>query len=255
MDDATFDRFLELHQGLPRQAPGGREHTLHALELVPDLPLRPRIVDLGCGPGAHTLDLLEAVEGATVVAVDLLPSMLDELRERARDRGLLDRLTLVEGDMARLPDAVHPASFHLVWSEGAAYNLGFDAALASWRHLLLPGGFLAVSELAWRVPDAEIPTEARAFFEEEYPGMRSDDANRAAFDAHGWELAGSFALPSEAWWAPYYAPLRERLPDFEAAHPDDEAAQAVAADTRREIEIFEQYGHAFGYFFYVARMR
>jgi len=255
VDATTLDRFLDLHRGLPRQAPGGREHTLRALALVPDLPLRPRIADLGCGPGAQSLDLLDAVEGATVVAIDILPAMLDELAERARARGLQSRLTLVEGDLAHLPPTIPPASFHLVWSEAAAYNLGFDAALASWRHLLLPGGFLAISELAWRVPEPRIPSEARAFFEHAYPAMRDDAANRTAFEACGYELAGCFVLPADAWWKPYYTPLRERLPEFETAHADDDVARAIAKSTRTEIEIFEKYGDAFGYVFYVARMR
>lgn len=255
MEDATFARFLELHRGLPRQAPGGREHTLQALALVPELPLRPRIVDLGCGPGAQTIDLLEAVEGSTVVAVDLLPAMLDELRERAEARGLVDRLTLVEGDMGALPEHVHPASFHLVWSEGAAYSMGFDAALEAWRHLLMPGGFIAVSELTWRVPDDAIPEEARAFFAEEYPAMRHDDDNARAFEGQGYELIGSFALPEEAWRDPYYQPLLNRLPDFSAAHPNDEDTRRVVTATRREIDMFERYGASFAYVFYVARMR
>lgn len=255
MDDRAFERFLELHQGLPRQGPGGREHTLKALALVPDLPTRPRIIDLGCGPGAQCLDLLEAVEGATVVAVDALSVLLDELRGRARERGLADRVTAVEGDMAALPASVPPASFHLVWSEAAAYNMGFDAALAAWRQLLLPGGFIAVSELTWRVPPEEAPDEARSFWAEEYPAMRGDDANRAAFANHGYELTGSFMLPDEAWWEPYYGPLGDRLPAFLAAHPGEEAARAVAEATRREIEVVERHAASFGYAFYVARMR
>jgi hypothetical protein len=47
----------------------------------------------------------------------------------------------------------------------------------------------------------------------------------------------------------------ERLPAFEAAHPGDEAAQRVAADTRREIEIFRRHHGTFSYVFYVSRMR
>jgi SAM-dependent methyltransferase len=253
VDDATLARFMELHRDLPRQAPGGAEFTRRALELVGELPARPRIVDFGCGPGAHTLDLLEALPDSEVVALDLLPALLDELRDRAGARGVRDRLTVLEGDMAAPPPQVQSGGFDLVWSEGAAYSIGFDAALEAWRGLLVPGGGIAVSELTWTAPAAAIPEAARAFWAEEYPAMRADAANRAAFAARGYALTGSFALPASAWWAPYYTPLRDRLPAFEAAHAGDPAARAVAEETRREIENFERYGDTFAYVFYVGR--
>ena len=36
----------------------------------------------------------------------------------------------------------------LLWSEGAAYNIGFANALATWATAIDPGGF-AVGELSW----------------------------------------------------------------------------------------------------------
>lgn len=213
------------------------------------------MIDLGCGPGAQSLDLIDAVPGSTVVAVDNLPTMLDTLRARAEAAKVLDRVTIVEGDMADLPPTVHPASFHLVWSEGAAYNMGFDAALRAWRHLLMPGGFIALSELTWRVPIDEAPEPARAFWASEYPGMRTHEANLAGFEAAGFELSGSFFLPQSAWMLPYYGPLLERLPAFEAAHAGDKSAALIASMERREIEVFQEYSDSYGYAFYVGRMR
>ena len=58
--------------------------------------------------------------------------------------------------MADLPFA--DASFDLLWSEAAAYSMGFFAALAAWRRLLVDGGRLAVSELVWL--DRDPPAEA-----------------------------------------------------------------------------------------------
>ena len=250
-----FELFLELHRGLPRQGPGSREHTLQALEAVPDLPGAPRIIDLGCGPGAHTVDLLTKLPDATVVAVDQLPVMLDELRRRAVAAGVADRLETVEGDMVELPAQVNRAWFHLVWSEAAIYAVGFDRALAAWRHLLVPGGFIAVSDLVWTGPVDAVPEAARAFWAEEYPAMRSEADNRAAFEAAGYELAASFRLPASAWQDEYYRPLLARLPDFEAAHPNDEHATEVAQATRREAEVVAAHHEAFAYVFYVGRMR
>ncbi|MEO1230403.1 MAG: class I SAM-dependent methyltransferase [Myxococcota bacterium] len=254
MEPAVFEHFLELHRDLPRQGPGGRAHTLAALAAVPDLPDRPRIVDLGCGPGAHTLDLLQAVAGSTAMAVDLLPQMLEELRSRAAAAGLETRVTPVQGDIGALPPEVHPASFHLVWSEGAAYSIGFDRALSQWRHLLLPGGFIAVSELAWLQDPAEAPDAARAFWREDYPAMRTIEENEAAFETAGYELSSSLVLPASAWDA-YYRPLEARLETFENKYRKEESALVVARATRREIAMFREHGHAYSYVFHVGRMR
>ncbi len=255
MDDRAFAMFMELHRGLPRQGPGSSQSTQQALGLVPDLPLRPRIVDIGCGPGAQTLDLLDAVDGATVAAVDNSPLFLEELRQRAQEAGVSDRVSIIQGDMVDLPDAVHPAYYHLVWSEGAAYIMGFDAALRAWRHLLVPGGFIAVSELAWLGAGEDPPEPARAFFEKEYPAMRSDADNQVAFEACGYELSGSFVLPASDWWQPYYNPLLERVDAFEDAMNGNEVAQAIARETRDEIDVFREFGSSYGYVFYVGRMR
>jgi len=53
------------------------------------------VIDVGCGPGYFTLPLAETV-GPTgrVVAVDLQPAMLEQVRVRAARAGLADRVEL-----------------------------------------------------------------------------------------------------------------------------------------------------------------
>ena len=46
---------------------------------------RPRVLDLGCGPGSLSLRLLDRLPGASVVAVDADPVLLT-LGRRASDR-------------------------------------------------------------------------------------------------------------------------------------------------------------------------
>jgi hypothetical protein len=48
--------FFFRHRDLPREGPGTDECTQEALRLLPPLPPQPRVLDLGCGPGAQTLD-------------------------------------------------------------------------------------------------------------------------------------------------------------------------------------------------------
>ncbi|WP_240325275.1 hypothetical protein [Amycolatopsis thermalba] len=49
------EAFFALFHGLPRQGPGSDATTLRLLELAAPLPERPRVLDLGCGPGRSAL--------------------------------------------------------------------------------------------------------------------------------------------------------------------------------------------------------
>ncbi|MDG4865538.1 transferase, partial [Streptomyces sp. T-3] len=52
---ASYEAFFTLHHGLPRQGPGSDATTRHLLSLAGPLPARPRVLDLGCGPGRAAL--------------------------------------------------------------------------------------------------------------------------------------------------------------------------------------------------------
>jgi cyclopropane fatty-acyl-phospholipid synthase-like methyltransferase len=136
-----IDALIELHRGLPREGPGDTAFARQLLRSLPPLPARPRIADLGCGSGAGAL-LLAAHFGVPVRAVDTAAVLLDELRERAAARGLAHLITPMLADMGALDWP--PASLDLLWSEGAAYSLGFEQALTRWRPLLAAGGVAVV---------------------------------------------------------------------------------------------------------------
>ena len=82
-DSDPSDVFFELHRDLPREGPGDDESTLRALALCTELPERPDVLDVGCGPGMQTL-ALAAATGGIITAVDAHEPFLDQLRERAR---------------------------------------------------------------------------------------------------------------------------------------------------------------------------
>lgn len=242
--------FLEIHAGLPRQGVGSDDATLRALELCTELPAAPDILDIGCGPGAQTLMLARATDGA-VTAVDRHAPFLRELERRAAAAGLEGRITTVESDMAALP--FPPASFDLVWSEGAAYSMGVGEALAAWRPLLRPGGYLVFSELCWT--EAARPHEVVAFFTTGYPAMTDVRGNLGLIDAAGYELVGSFALPEAAWWDEYYAPLEARLSDIAERHRGGPEASAVIRATASEIDLRRRFPDAYDYVLFVTRVR
>ena len=97
-----FKVFLELQLGLPRNGPGSRASTEAAFAMLPALPEKPEIADLGCGQGASAFELIRLTDGR-VTAVDLFEPFLDKLKARAEKEGVSEaRLLPVRGDMEAL---------------------------------------------------------------------------------------------------------------------------------------------------------
>jgi SAM-dependent methyltransferase len=239
--------FFEIHRDLPREGPGNRGSTLKALSLARKLPDRPRVLDIGCGPGAQTLDLANAMPQATIVAVDTHRPFLEDLRRRAAAVDFADRIWAVEANMARLD--FPPASFDLIWCEGAVYFMGLSAALLAWRRLLRPGGKIAITEPVWLKPDPPKPALANWAG---YPTMRRVGMERPIFLEAGYRLMGAFTLPEAAWWDDYYRPMQKRLEDLADRFLDDPEAEIVLLEAQDEIECYRRYSTYFGYCFYVA---
>jgi SAM-dependent methyltransferase len=240
--------FRELTEGLPRQGPGSPEATLRALGLVHGLPEHPRILDVGCGPGAQTIELARATNGE-IVAVDIRQRFLDELTERAREAGVLSQITTVNASMF---DMDFPAeSFDLIWSEGAIYITGFAAGLGAWRRFLKPGGWLAVSELSWLVPNP--PAETAQFWARNYPGMKSIERNCQVISETGYVDADGFVLPVQDWWDNYYGPGQTRVAALRKKYAGDPDVLAILEDAQREYDLFRVHCDVYGYVFFVMR--
>ncbi|MFE1931248.1 class I SAM-dependent methyltransferase [Streptomyces sp. NPDC059474] len=123
------------------------EHIAFITDWLP-LKAEPRqIVDLGCGTGAGTFALLERFPEAHVAAVDTSAGHLELLREKARTRGVEERVRTVQADLdaADWPDLGTP---DLVWASASMHHMAHpDRALTSVHDLLAPGGLFAVVEL------------------------------------------------------------------------------------------------------------
>ncbi|MEQ3553168.1 class I SAM-dependent methyltransferase [Pseudonocardia nematodicida] len=245
MSTALERAFRAAHEDLPREAPGSEETTALLLQLVGALPDAPRIVDIGSGTGPATLPLAAAT-GGQVVAVDAHGPYLERLNGRAAISGLGDRVRTVVAAMDDLPLA--DGSADLVWSEGAAYIMGFDAALASWRRLLAPGGALVLTEAEWTTTDPS--PGARAFWDPGYPGMRTTAGNVEAAQRAGYLVQAVYLLP-DADWDAYYRPLAHRIAQLREEGVDP----AALAEVGREIEVRAEFGTEYGYTGYVLRPR
>ncbi|MEU9017022.1 class I SAM-dependent methyltransferase [Actinomadura sp. NPDC048394] len=122
----------------------------HIADIIAWLPVEGspgRIVDLGCGTGAGTFALLTRYPEAGVTAVDSSAEHLDRLREKARERGMAERVRAVQADLdADWPDLGTP---DLVWASASMHHMADpERALRKVHDLLAPGGLFAVVELA-----------------------------------------------------------------------------------------------------------
>lgn len=231
-----------LFGGMEKLGPGSNTDTLKVLGMLPKQPCS-LVVDAGCGSGRQSLVLAKQLQ-TVIHAVDSYEPFLRSLEKRAKDTGIAHLIHTHCMDMVDIPNAFQ--EIDLLWSEGAAYNIGFTNALNIWRKAIKPNGFLIVSELSWLRKD--IPVEVRHFFESGYPDMRSAEENLSMIQKAGYKILCIHTLPQEAWVEGYYEILEPRAKAL--LDHSDESVRDFAAETVEEIRIFDCSEDSYGYVFY-----
>lgn len=239
----TYNPIDILFGGMEKLGPGGNVHTLHVLSLLPNHEFDV-IADVGCGTGRQTIALVEQL-GTLIHAVDSHQPFLTELTRRAKEAGIEHLVQPHCMDMKDIPGIFRDIG--LLWSEGAAYNIGFSNALTTWASSVRPRGFAVVSELSWLREQA--PEPVREFFSAGYPDMRSLYENIAVCESAGYKVLGTYTLPDEAWVDGYYDVLEPRAKAL-VDHPDS-TVRDFAVETIKEIEVFDRSEESYGYVFYL----
>jgi ubiquinone/menaquinone biosynthesis C-methylase UbiE len=240
--------FFEVHRDLPREGPGDNESTKKAYLMLRNLPEKPRILDIGCGPGMQTVTLAKLSKGR-ICAVDNHQPFLEQLKKKAEDEGVSEKITAVNGDMTALD--YEDGSFDLIWCEGAIFIIGFEGGLREWKRLLTGKGYLVVSELCWLKPNP--PEEVRKFMEI-YPGIKTITENLETIKKAGYRVISHFVLPTKSWWTHYYTPIEAKIPSMKRKYKDDEEALDHLAAEELEIDMFRKYSQYYGYVFYLMQV-
>lgn len=133
-----YDRFAEIYGTWTETAASARANLNFYLDAYAraDGP----VVELGIGDGRIAVEA--AKRGRDVIGVDLSPVMLARCRERATEAGVLNRLTLIEGDFRHfsLPE---PAALISLPYHSLGHLTTLDAKRDALRHIrtqLAPGG-------------------------------------------------------------------------------------------------------------------
>lgn len=238
-----YDPIDLLFGGMSQLGPGEDEYTLAVLR---GLPLRPygTVVDAGSGTGRQTIALAREL-GTVVHAVDSHGPFLEDLRRRAHEAGVGHLVETHQMDMADIPSAF--SNIDLLWSEGAAYSIGFENALRTWAPAMKAGGFIVASELTLLADDP--PERVKEFLARAYPAIQTVEKNLVAGEGAGLRAVGTYTIPREAWTEGYYDVLGPRAESLKN-HPDA-TVREMAAETLEEIEVFESSEGSYGYVFYV----
>lgn len=245
MEKRSQDIFFEIHRGLPREGPGRNDYTRKAFEMLPGLD-RPRILDIGCGPGGPTIELARISDGF-VIGLDNHQPYLNVLEEKIESAGLSGRVNAKNGSMFQMD--FPEESFDIIWAEGSIYIIGFERGLKEWRKFIKAGGFLVLHEVTWLKPNP--PEEIAEYWKKMYPGITAIPDNLEVILRCGYDVLGHFPLPEDAWWEEYYHPLEKRLNQLKTKYRDDPEALKVLDSEQEEVDLYRKYSEWYGSVFYV----
>ena len=130
---ADFDRIAVASRALPDRV---ETRTAHLLAHVP---LRSRVLEVGCGTGAMSRELA-AKRGARVTAIDLSPRMVDVARVRTPDS---------LGIEYRVADfmALAPRGFDIAIAINTLHHLPLADAAERMTRAIAPGGTVLIADL------------------------------------------------------------------------------------------------------------
>ena len=237
--------------------PGGPRATERLVERC-GLPPRAHVLDLGCGTGWTACHLAKE-HGASVVGVDLTPSVLCWADERIEREGLGDRVTTRVADAHDLPFA--DATFDAVIAESVLVFTEPRRAAAEVRRVLKPGGAFGDDELVRRAP--VLSEEARALLAGSvlgrHVGLLGPEEWADAFLAAGFAWVRAWVSPLSRLDYALLTPLRvdgpRRYLDAVVRSLADPELRAFDRESGRALLrlVFGRTGSQVGYGIFVAR--
>ena len=97
-------------------------------------------------------------------------------------------------------------SFDIIWTEGAAFVIGFEKSIKNWRRFLKNNGFLVIHD-----------------------DIKDKSKKIGLIEKYGYLLIAEFDLSFEVWWNEYYSQLEKLVEKYKDKYPND-------TELRNEIE-------------------
>ncbi|MFW9819906.1 MAG: class I SAM-dependent methyltransferase [Candidatus Thorarchaeota archaeon] len=153
-------------------------------EIIPKLD-NPRILDIGCGTGLPTLELVKLTNGE-ITGIDIDQVALNKLENKINEKGFSDRIKIFNRSVydTKFEDEM----FDIICDMGVIHLLDLKRALNECNRLLKIDGYLI-------------------------SGEATNWANRKLkhFPKFGFKLINQIPWAEQCWWKEYYAPLEKKI--------------------------------------------
>jgi phosphoethanolamine N-methyltransferase len=157
-DEAAI-AFLEALWGEGYLSPGGPDEVARTLDGI-DL-TGCRVLDIGCGTGGITADLVRRHGAAEVIGIDVEQPVCDSAARFAERAGVADRVRILRVEPG--PLAFAAGEFDLVFSKDSIVHIPDKEALAAdVFRVLRPGGWFVASD--WLISHDGEPSPAMAAY-------------------------------------------------------------------------------------------
>ncbi len=236
---AVFERIAPDYDPAPGCFARFGRRLVEAAELAPNL----RVLDVATGRGALLLPAAEAVgPGGMVVGIDLAGAMVRAARDEVARRGLRAAFQIMDAEALAFPDSTFD---RVLCGFGLMFFPQIERALAEYRRVLRPGGWLALS--TWRVPQTadleavlaqlDLPRDANngilRFAEPEVLAQMLERAGFSAVRARADTILFRYADLDQYWESTRGTGLRRWLDQLDAA-------QAAAVRAALEAHVAPQ---------------
>jgi tRNA (cmo5U34)-methyltransferase len=145
--DADVERFSQLRTGQSATMDAPLVLELISRSAAATTPNARHLLDVGCGAGNFTLELLERIANLSVTLVDLSRPMLDRAVERI-SKATTGQITTHQGDIRELN--LEAGQFDLITAAAVLHHLRSDdewkSVLTKFHRWLRPGGSLWVAD-------------------------------------------------------------------------------------------------------------
>ena len=198
-----------------------------------------KLLDLACGK-AEMLCRWAQQYGISGVGVDISTVFLDAAHKRAAEMNTTEKLTFVQCDAAKYPQATH--DFDVVSCIGATWiGNGLTGTLELMKPTLKPGGFLLIGEPYWIDVPPETAYAAMGVSKDDFVSLE-DTLDR--FESAGVRLV-EMVLANHYGWDRYEAPQWMAVDDFLRTNPNDpdapELNEWISNNRRRYLRYGRRY--------------
>ncbi len=241
--------FYELFSSLPRGGPGDNKSTKKAFSYLKNLPSKPFILDIGCGPGVQTIELAKISNGK-IIALDNYQPFLDILIKKVKEEGFEKRIIIKNQSMFEMD--FKNDTFDIIWSEGALYIMGFQNGLKKCNQLLKNKGYLVVNEAVLFLPN--LPKPLKEFWDEAYPDIKDIKSNISLIKDEGFNMLSHFTLPKSC-WVDFYSNMDKAVKKLKKKYDNNQIALQVFEKCEIESKIYDKYSDYFGYEFFIMQKK